>query len=1183
MGLLFTLSVNAQQITPTALSTCLGDSVELTVTPNDNNGTYRYIWSNNLPDTNVVVVMPNTTTTYTVTILIDSSSFYIGQATVTITVNQLPTVTASDGGPYCESNGPIQLIASSGNGNTYTWTGPAGFSSSLQNPSILATSLANAGTYTVTVTNNNGCSSSDSTTVMVNPSPTAPITGSNSPVCVGNSIGLIANGGYASYAWFGPNGFNSSLQNPVLSNATLSMTGTYQVNVTDANGCGSSTGLTVMVNPNPAILAMGQQNVLCFGGNDGIASIALTSGSFPVTYLWNTGGTNSQINNLTPGTYTVTATDTNQCSVVGSVTITQPLAAVTASTTVTNVSCFGGTNGMITVNASGGTGNYQYKIGNGPWVNNNVFSGLSTGNYTIMVQDANNCQFTLPIVTISEPAALTANTNGGSVTCNGDNNGTAVVAVVGGTSPYSYQWNNGGQGDSLVGLTANSYIVTVTDANNCTVSDTAIVTQPNPITFTFNQTNVLCNGQTTGSISVIATGGTPGYQYRLNNGAWTSLNTFSGLAAISYSISVRDTNQCSVGPVTVAITEPPTALQLQMADTNAVCGGNGSAWVLPSGGVAPYNFSWSNGTTNDTIWAGPNSYQVTVTDANGCIAVGVATIGQPIIPTITGSVTDVSCFSFSNGVVDMTPSGVGPFIYNWSNGSTAQDLTNVGAGIYTIIVTGANNCINTNQFTVYQPAVLTATAPSDTVACNGTLGSLTVAPVGGTTPYTYSWNTVPVQTGITATNLTAGVAYTVIVTDANGCTTQATGSVTQPSALTVNVIPQDINCTGNNGSATATVSGGTPFPGGSYTFVWSNGSQLNQAFGLSFGNHSVTVTDANGCSSTQQFTINPGNAFALSLQATDGCQGQSGGILLASATGGSGNFSYVWGNGATGNSFTALTSGTYTVTVTDLGSQCSQDQSIQVQVNPAIHVTLPANMTVCSGNTTLVYANVSGGTLPSNFAYQWQLPTGQSQTGVGPTGVNPVVTGNYTLTVSEGNCSGSATVFVNVSPISEPIAAFGYVQNNPNNFTFTSSSVNTSSLIWVINNQMAGSGQQFTYNFPVTGFYDVKLIASNECGSDTTSQLIGIGVTGISDLVSENVKIFPNPISSGQHLTVQLPFTIQEVHMRIVDFVGKTVFQGRTNEEEFQIPTSGLAAGTYMVQIATADQSVSLRKKLVVQ
>jgi hypothetical protein len=1175
LGLAFALSVNAQvTISPSATAICQGDSVTLIAQVTGASAdTLNFTWFLNgspisVPNNDTITVTIGGN--YSVNVL-TNQSLLIGNDNQGITVNSNPVAIAGSNSPVCAGQ-TIQFNTGAGM-SSYQWGGPNGFSSSLQNPTIPNANATMWADYGLIVTDANGCTDSVTFNVVVNPLPIASITVSpNDTVCQAVPVTLTGIGG-VSYLW-------NNTQTTQAITQTLTTVGNtpFSVNVTGANGCSSMANQTIVVRPNPLAIATGT-NASCNGANDGSATVNAFFGS-PFTYIWDTNSTNDSITGLSPAIYSVTVTNVYGCSATDTATVGQPTVLTAAISGQTNVNCNGDNNGTANVTPTGGTAPYSYSW-TGSGVGTNPRTGLTASSYTVTVMDANLCT-TTATVTITEPQVLTANADSTSVTCFGDNDGTAWVIPLGGTPPYSYVWSNNATTQFVSSLTAGTYSVTVTDDNGCTVSAATAVTEPNPITFSPITSNALCNGGNGTIAFTNVNGGTAPYTYSINGGNTYGPTSTFNVPFGTYQLSVLDANNCSIVNVPTSITEPPV-MQLTVTDTNAVCGGLGMATVTISGGTAPFDYDWSNGDSTNVMDAGPGTYTVTVTDMNGCMATGSANIGQPIIPTITGTVTDVTCFSFSNGVVDMTPSGVGPFIYNWSNGSTAQDLTNVGAGIYTIIVTGANNCINTNQFIVYQPAVLTATAPSDTVACNGTLGSLTVAPVGGTTPYTYSWNTVPVQTGITVTNLTAGVAYTVIVTDANGCTTQATGSVTQPSALTVNVIPQDINCTGNNGSATATVSGGTPFPGGSYTFVWSNGSQLNQAFGLSFGNHSVTVTDANGCSSTQQFTINPGNAFALSLQATDGCQGQSGGILLASATGGSGNFSYVWGNGATGNSFTALTSGTYTVTVTDLGSQCSQDQSIQVQVNPAIHVTLPANMTVCSGNTTLVYANVSGGTLPSNFAYQWQLPTGQSQTGVGPTGVNPVVTGNYTLTVSEGNCSGSATVFVNVSPIAEPIAAFGYVQNNPYNYTFTSSSVNTSSLIWIINNQMAGSGQQFTYNFPVTGFYDVKLVASNECGSDTTSQLIGIGVTGISESDLESVELFPNPISSGQHLTVQLPFTIQEVHVRIVDFVGKTVFQGRTNEEEFQIPTSGLAAGTYMVQIATADRSVSLRKKLVVQ
>jgi len=1178
LGMLFTLSVNAQvTISPSATAICQGNSVTFVANATGyGNDTLNFTWLQNgvgfgMPNNDSITYVP-TVGSWNVTVNVTTpSGQFVGTGFATLTVNTLPTASASNTGPYCEMG---SILLQSGGGSTYSWTGPLGFTSSFQNPTIGLANVNMSGTYTVTVTDNNGCSASANTNVVVNSLPTANA-GSNSPVCVGNTIGLTASGG-VSYVWSGPGAYSSNAQNPIRTNATLAMGGNYSVTVTDGNGCVALATTPVVVNPNPTVTA-GSLPVSCFGDSTGLVSVSQNG----LSYLWNTGDTTQTVNGVPAGTYSVTATNNFGCVATATATVTQPLAAVTASISITDASCNGNADGAIAVSGAGGNGPYQYRINNGPWMGGlgYTFTGLVAGTYTIDVRDANACQITLT-ASVFQPSIVTANADSSVVSCNGGSDGTVWVLPNGGTPPYTYVWSNGSTTQYVSSLTAGTYGVTVTDANGCTVSAATAVTQPNPITFSPITSNALCNGGN-GTISFTNVGGgTAPYTYSINGGNTYGTNSTSSVPVGSYQLRVMDANGCSTTNVPIAISAP-TAMQLTIADTNAVCGGNGIASVFASGGTAPYNFLWSNGSINDSIFVTPGNYTVTVTDANGCMAVGAATIGQPIIPTITGSATDVSCFGLADGSVDITPSGVGPFTYNWSNGSTNQDLVNVGAGIYTIIVIGANNCIGTNQFTVNQPAVLATNVPSTTVACNGNLGSLTASVTGGTGPYSYTWSTTPAQTVQTATNLTAGLAYTVTVTDANGCTTQATGSVLQPTVLSVNVTPQNINCVGNTGSATATVTGGTPFPGGSYQFLWSNGSQLNQAFGLSFGNHSVTVTDANGCSVTQTFIISPGNSFVLSLQATDGCQGQSGGSITTGITGGSGNFSYVWNNGWTGSSFTALTSGTYSVTVTDLNSGCSQTASTQVQVHPAIDVALPSQITVCSGNTTLVYANVSGGTLPSNFAYQWQLPTGQLQTGVGPTGVNPVVTGLYTLTVSEGNCSGSATVFINVSPIAEPVAAFGYVQNNPYNFTFTSSSANASSLIWIINNQIAGSGQQFTYNFPVTGFYDVKLVASNECGSDTTSQLIGIGVTGISDLASENVKIFPNPISSGGTATVQIPLNIHDVTIDVISITGQVLSQEKISGSTHHINTSGLSPGIYTIRIASGNE-VAI-KRLVIQ
>lgn len=1104
LGMLFTLSVNAQQVQisgPTSI--CAGNIASLTVTPNDTLGTYRYVWTPSLPDTHAVQVSPLVTTTWTVTVLIDSSSVYVGQTSATIVVNQLPTATATNSGPHCVAT-TINLMASGG--INYVWSGPNGLSSNQQNPQLIATLAAN-GTYTVTVTDNNGCSASASTNVVVNPGPTPPTVGSNSPVCVGGNIILAVNNGYASYNWTGPNGFSSNQQNPVLSNVTLAMSGTYQVDVTDGNGCGSSTGYTVTVNPTPAVTAVAT-DVACFGDSSGSASVSQSG----LSYLWNTGDTTQTVSGLPAGNYSVTATNNFGCSATTTAVVNQPSAALTASMTVNDALCNGSSDGSIVVSGAGGNGPYQYRINNGPWMGglSYTFTGLAAGTYTVDVRDVNACQITLT-ASVFQPSVVTANADSSAVSCNGGSNGTVWVLPNGGTPPYTYGWSNGATTQFVSSLTAGTYSVTVTDANGCTTTAATAVTQPSPITFSPIISNALCNGGN-GTISFTNVGGgTAPYTYSINGGNTYGTNSIFSVPVGSYQLRVMDANGCSTTNVPIAISAP-TAIQLTIADTNAVCGGNGIASVFASGGTAPYNFLWSNGSTNDTISTGPGSYQVTVTDANGCVAVGAATIGQPIIPTITGSVTDVNCFGQANGAVDITPSGVGPFTYSWTNGSTNQDLVNVGAGIYTVIVTGANSCIGTNQFTVFQLPILTTTITNDTVNCYGDLGALTVNVSGGTAPYSYGWNTVPGQTTQTAINLAPGLGYTAIVVDANGCIAQASAVVTQPSQMVASIQSQsDAGCFGNsNGAITVTAAGGTqPY---SPLVQWNDGFVGGPVrTGLSTGSYTATITDANGCSASVTTTIN-GSTSQMVVQwysVQNPCSGTNNGGITVNASGGVGPYTFTWGDGFVGPVRTGLPAGTYTVTITDAtGCQAGPFEQT-LTANQGIVITTSSVVNYCVGSGETISLTATGGTQP--YGYQWTSPNG---TFFGTSqAIEPMVNGQYlggiwTGVVTDGlGCSQTTYITVNL-------------------ITCSTTSIN----------EQSNDGFQ--------------------------------------------ISVFPNPIPSGQNVTIKLPSLYNDVNIELINIHGQILIQDKVVDEIYQLNTSGLSPGAYIVRIASHDQLIT--KKLVV-
>jgi hypothetical protein len=345
-------------------------------------------------------------------------------------------------------------------------------------------------------------------------------------------------------------------------------------------------------------------------------------------------------------------------------------------------------------------------------------------------------------------------------------------------------------------------------------------------------------------------------------------------------------------------------------------GSNGSASVTPSGGAGGYTYLWSpsGGTAATATGLAAGSYTVTVTDANNCTATKNFTITQPsAISTATGSQTNVSCNGGTNGSASVTPSGgAGGYTYLWSpSGGTAATATGLAAGSYTVTVTDANSCTATRNFTITQPtAISTATGSQTNVACNGgTNGSASVTPSGGTPGYTYFWSPSG-GTAATATGLAAG-SYTVTVTDANSCTATRNFTITQPTAISTATGSQtNVSCNGGtNGSASVTPSGGA----GGYTYSWSpSGGTAATATGLAAGSYTVTVTDANSCTATRNYTIT--QPAAINATTT---------LVGATITANQAGATYQWFecpstiiSGETGQSFTPTANGSYGVTIT---------------------------------------------------------------------------------------------------------------------------------------------------------------------------------------------------------------------------------------------------------------------------
>ncbi|MFH6990397.1 choice-of-anchor L domain-containing protein, partial [Flavobacterium collinsii] len=735
---------------------------------------------------------------------------------------------------------------------TYSWA-PSGGSAAT------ASNLA-AGTYTVTATDSKGCTG---TKQIIITEPAAILTATTSQTNVLCNAGTTGSATATPAGGTGPYTYSWAPSGGSAATASNLAAGTYTVTIKDANLCTITKTVTI-TEPTALTATTTQTNVLCKSATTGSATVTPTGGTGAYTYSWApSGGSAATASNLAAGTYTVTIKDANLCTITKTITITEPANALTATTTQTNVLCTSATTGSATVTPAGGTGAYTYS-----WAPSGgsaaTASNLAAGTYTVTIKDANLCTIT-KTVTITEPAnALTATTTQTNVLCTSATTGSATVTPAGGTGAYTYSWApSGGSAATASNLAAGTYTVTIKDANLCTITKTVTITEPaNALTATTTQTNVLCTSATTGSATVTPAGGTGAYTY-----SWApsggSAATASNLAAGTYTVTIKDANLCTITK-TVTITEPANALTATTTQTNVACnaGTTGSATVTAAGGTGAYTYSWapSGGSAATASNLAAGTYTVTIKDANLCTITKTVTITEPTALTATTTQTNVACNAGTTGSATVTPAGgTGAYTYSWApSGGSAATASNLAAGTYTVTIKDANLCTITKTVTITEPTALTATTTQTNVACNaGATGSATVTAAGGTGAYTYSWAPSG-GSAATASNLAAGT-YTVTIKDANLCTITKTVTITEPTVLTATTSQTNVGCGGDNtGSATITVSGGTP----GYTYLWSpSGGTAATANALVAGTYTVTATDANSCTITKTVTIIDGDSI----------------------------------------------------------------------------------------------------------------------------------------------------------------------------------------------------------------------------------------------------------------------------------------------------------------------------------
>ena len=954
---------------------CFGEtngSVDLTVLSGE--APYTYQWNNgatteDISDLGIGI--------YTVTTTDANGCTGLASATIT-QPNQLMAFCFGTDTDCSGTNGSAFVTAVGGKGPyNYAWSNGI---------NTLFISNLTPGTYTVTVTDANGCTQVCSSLIGGPTALNLACTPTNVNCAQQGSIDLNATGGAAPYSFAWSNGATTE-------DLTNLPVGAYTVTLTDANGCTATCSTGIEETP-PINITCTPAVVNCADANSGAINTQVSGGLAPYTYQWSNGATTENLNNIPVGDYEITVTDAEGCSSVCQTEVV-PAEPVYVIPDVTHLQCGGTEEGTVNLTVWGGTAPFTYLWDNGATTDH--LSGVGAGQYVVTVTDAYSCTSTC-IATINGPSELTAACSSEAIDCAGANDGTVTVLVTGGVGPYTYQWNTGATTATLNNLPGGIYSVTVTDANNCEVSCSRTVFEPTALTVSCTSESLPCAGEATGSAHLNVSGGTAPYTYLWNNGATTT--DLTNLSTGTYEVTVTDANGCTASCTTTI--EIPTTLALSCSSTAVLCHGTntGTASVIPSGGTAPYTFTWSNGATTaqlDALVAG--DYAVTITDANGCTATcGVSVEDLPTL-AVTCISEEIACHGDNLGAASVNVSGgQAPYSFVWSNGSTSATIDNLTAGDYTVTVVDANGCEAICTTVIDEPTALTITCNSETTDCTGSAtGQAGVSVSGGTAPYTYQWNTGATTSGIT--NLVSG-GYTVTVTDSKGCVAICQTTVDEPAALIATCQSEAVECTGSNSGSVEVIATGGLSP---YQYVWSNGATDSKLNNLPAGTYKVTITDAKGCTAICESTVNETVAMVLSCNnSAVQCAGANTGSVGLTVGGGVAPFTYLWSNGATTSTVDALTAGSYSVTVTDANG-CTA--SCQTQVEEITHLTISVNKTdvVCNGaDNGKAGLQVEGGTPP--YTFQWSNGGTTAE-------LDNLTAGLYEVTVTDANgCSGIASL-----------------------------------------------------------------------------------------------------------------------------------------------------------------------------
>jgi hypothetical protein len=953
--------------------------------------------------------------------------------------------------------------------------------------------------------------------------------------------------------------------------------GTYSVTIYDAYNCEVIESFDI---EEPDLLTASTTSTDESGNdfNDGSASVFPDGGTPPYYYLWSNDETTQSIEDLAPGTYTVTVQDFNGCEAIESVEIAEFICPdLLIASTKSDILCSGECNGFVEITAIENAEEpilYEWNSGQ----TTSLITDLCEGAYVVTATDALNCPIISDTFHIVAPEELIISTSSTNETGNDFNDGSASVTPSGGVEPYTFAWSNGESTQNIGNLPPGSYTVTVTDANGCEKEDLAIVEEYlcEPLSMESLSEESSCFDSCDGLVEIIDVfNGEGPYNFQWSNGSIGAI--VDDLCPGNHTVTITDQGACTL--VEEFLIGSPEAISsgLQTMDESAYQANDGSASASPEGGTYVFDYLWSTGSTASSINnVAPGSYSLTITDSHGCELVENFAIEAFTCPdlSILSDQNVIDCFGNCTGEITVNEviNATEPLTYAWSNGAQSHMLSNLCAGSYSLTITDALNCPVEAEFEVEQATEivldLTLTGESANDANDGTA---TATASGGSPPYAFAWSNG--ANTETIADLAPGT-YEVTITDAATCTKTQSFIIEEficPS-MTLESEQNNIDCFGScTGSLAVTglLNGTAPF-----NYLWSDGSTESTLDDLCAGNYSLTITDALNCPVESDFELTQAPALLLNLSSeAETAEGANDGSASANVSGGTPPYTFLWSNGESTQNIDNLAPGTYTLTLTDdLG--CAVEDSVIVIEFACSSLSVQSDImhNTCFGDCDghIEVLSVSNGEAP--FLYAWN--TGE-QTAL----IENLCAGEYKVTITDAN---NCTVVQSYS-IEEPEEIIILVDQVIDVSGSTTGSIDISTngdydYQWTGDNGYT-SVEEDPRDLDEGCYTLVVTDPETACQADTT--ICVKDLTSSYSVLEQEIRLYPNP--AREQFTIEFGSVAgDEIDLKLFDWRGVSVEYDRTAEESNKIilDSRNLPEGVYLIRIRVKDKY--LDKKLVI-